>query len=270
MTAAAVPPSRAGRLQAAGLQLALGGRPVLDGVDLELGPGWTALVGPNGAGKSTLLRVLAGLEAPQAGTVWLDGEALPRLAPGLRARRLAWLAQQAELSGELTVAETVALGRLPWLGLHGLPGPADAAAVAQALADTGCSAWAERRLPSLSGGERQRVLLARALATQAPWMLLDEPATHLDPPQQRALLRLLRRLGGDPAAPRGVLTVLHELPLALQADRLLVLAAGRLRAAGPPADPVVQAALLEVFDGALRFEAGPDGRPRVRLAVEDP
>lgn len=257
-------------LRARGLAVELDGRRVLDGVDLDLGPGWTALVGPNGAGKSTLLRALAGLLRPAAGRVELDGQDLRRLPPATRARGLAWLAQQAEPSGELTVRETVELGRLARLGLHGQPGPADQAAVDQALAETGCSGWAARHLTALSGGERQRVMLARVLATGAPWLLLDEPGTHLDAPQQLALARLLRRLGQGPGPARAVLSVVHEPALAVQADRLLVLAGGRLRAAGSPADPAVQAVLAEVFEGALRFEpGGPQGRPRVRLAFED-
>lgn len=255
-----------GRLQVQGLAVTLGERAVLQGVDLALRPGWTALVGPNGAGKSTLLRALAGLQKPAAGQVRCDGEDLLRLPPAERARRIAWLAQQGEAGGELSVRETVALGRIAHLGLGGLPGPADAAAVDDAMALTGCSAAARRRLQELSGGERQRVLLARVLATGAPTLLLDEPTTHLDPSHQLALARLIARLAHDPAQPRCLLTVLHDLPIALQADRLVVLCAGRIRADGPPGDRGVQAALVAAFEGAIRLETGADGRPQVGLA----
>lgn len=261
----AAPPGGA-LLQARGLGLRLGGREVLQGLDLDIGDGWTALVGPNGAGKSTLLRVLAGLLPATRGQVLLDGQAVASLRPQARARRLAWLAQQADVTGELSVRETVALGRIAHLGLAGVPGAADQAAVDAAMALTECGAWAERRLHQLSGGERQRVLLARVLATEAPRLLLDEPTTHLDPPHQVALARLLRRLA-HASPPRAVLSVLHDLPIALQADRLLVLDQGRLAADGPPTDGHVQAALVAVFGGAIRFEPGPDGRPRVALAL---
>lgn len=235
------------------VRVALGGREVLRGVDLALQPGWTAIVGPNGAGKSTLLRVLAGLLAPDAGEVHLDGRELHQWPLDARARHLAWLAQQMDTSGELRVQDVVMLGRLPHLGLMGTPGAADHVAVAQAMAQTECSGWAARRLSALSGGERQRVLLARALAVQAPVLLLDEPTTHLDPPHQVALVRLMMRLGrSDP--PRAVVSVLHDLPLALSADHLVVLAAGQVQAAGQPDDPAVQAALIRVFGGALRIE----------------
>ena len=124
------------------------------------------------------------------------------------------------------------------------------------MADAGCDAWAGRRLGTLSGGERQRVLLARALATEAPLLLLDEPTTHLDPPQQIAVVRLLQRL-----ARRGsvVASVLHDLPLALQADRVVVMAAGRTLAEGAPGDPALHDALIGVFGGAVRIERSGGG-----------
>jgi iron complex transport system ATP-binding protein len=173
------------------------------------------------------------------------------LSASERARELAWLAQQGEVTGELTVRETVALGRIARLGLLGTPGAADAEAVAQAMSLTECTGWARRRLRELSGGERQRVLLARALATEAPLLLLDEPTTHLDAPHQRALVRSLQARARAGAA---VVAVMHDLTLALAADRLLVLAAGRLQADGPAADPAVRRALAEVFGHAVRIE----------------
>jgi iron complex transport system ATP-binding protein len=253
-------------LAATDLGMALGGDTVLHGVSLSLTTGWTALVGPNGAGKSTLLRALAGLLRPQTGTMTLDGRPLAHWPAAERARRLAWLAQGGESSGELSVRETVALGRLPHTGLLGDLGPQDHAAIDDALAATGCSAWAHRPLSALSGGERQRVLIARALATGATTLLLDEPTTHLDPPHQVAIAGLLRRL----AARHSIVTVLHDLNLALRADRLLVLQEGRLLAHGRADDPVLHAALVAAFDGALQLRAL-DGRlvalPRLDDAV---
>jgi iron complex transport system ATP-binding protein len=255
-------------LQAQRLHASLGAQPVLRGLDLQIGPGWTALVGPNGAGKSTLLRVLAGLLPPDQGDVRLQGQDLRRLRAAERAKRLAWLAQQGEVSGELTVRDTVELGRIAHLGLLGTPGAGDLAAVERAMALTECTPWQQRRLHELSGGERQRVLLARVLATEAPLLLLDEPTTHLDAPHQVALARLFRRLAHDRAQPRAVLSVLHDLAVALQADRLLVMAQGRLLADGAPADAAVQSRLIEVFGGAIRIETDPGGKPRVALALE--
>jgi iron complex transport system ATP-binding protein len=255
-------------IQAQNLTVRLGGREILHGVDVSIGPGWTALVGPNGAGKSTLLRALAGLQALDRGQVLLRGQRLHTLRAAERARHLAWMAQQGEVTGELTVRETVELGRIARLGLMGTPGASDAAAVARAMELTECTEWSARRLHELSGGERQRVLLARALATEAPILLLDEPTTHLDAPHQVALARLIARLTRDAEHPRAVLSVLHDLPIALQADRLLVLDQGRIRADGAAHDPVVQTALVAVFQGAIRIETDASGRPRVALALD--
>ena len=242
-------------LSARRLQVRLGDRTVLRDIDLDFGPGWTAIVGPNGAGKSTLLRALAGLQPLEHGEVRLDRAPLADWPAPQRARRLAWLAQQGEAGGDLTVIDVVRLGRLPHLGLFGLARGRDEQVVRQAMQATGCTAWRHRRLAELSGGERQRVLLARALAVQSPVLLLDEPTTHLDPPHQVALVRQMARLAREEN--RTIVAVLHELSLALAADRLVVMAAGQIHAIGQPGDPLVQRTLVEVFGGAIRIEAVP-------------
>jgi len=232
------------------LSVALGGTTVLHGVTMALQPGWTAVVGPNGAGKSTLLRALAGLLPRQGGHIWLQDRPLDDWSDRERAQQIAWLAQQGQAHGDLTVRELVQLGRLPHLGLFGTPGVQDERAVDAAMQATECAAWAQRRLQQLSGGERQRCLLARALAVGAPVLLLDEPTTHLDPPHQVAVVRLLQDL-----ARRGtVASVLHDLPLALQADRVLVMRGGRVVAEGAHDDPALHDALCEVFDQAIDIQ----------------
>jgi len=252
VTAAAAPVAPS-LLQADALLLSLGGRRVVDQVTLALAPGqWTALVGPNGAGKSSLLALLAGLRRPDAGQVLLDGRPLADWPARQRAQRLAWLSQQGEAEGDIASADVVALGRLPHHGLFGAPSADDAAAVQASMAETASTPFAARRLSALSGGERQRVLLARALAVQSAVLLLDEPTTHLDAPHQRALLRSLVQRARAGAA---VLAVMHDLNLALAADRLLVLQQGRLVADGPPADAAVRQRLVAVFEQAFTVEA---------------
>ena len=212
---------------------------------------WAAIVGPNGAGKSSLLTLLAGLRAPDAGRIFLQGHDLATLPARERARGLAWLSQQGEAEGDIAARDVVRLGRLPRHGLFGAPDAADEAAVDRALDETEAAPFAARRLSELSGGERQRVLLARALAVEAPVLLLDEPTTHLDAPHQRTLLRGLaaRARGGGAVA-----AVLHDLTLALAADRVLVMAGGRIQADGAPADAALRAALVQVFDHAFSIE----------------
>jgi iron complex transport system ATP-binding protein len=266
MNASAAVPTAAGShrvLEAGGIQLHYGARPALRGVTCSLGTGWTAIVGPNGAGKSSLLRVLAGLAHPGAGEVLLHGRPLRSFSARERGQRIAWLAQLAEPTGELTVRETVALGRLPHTGVFGASGPRDDEAIDRALEQTECAAWADRPLAELSGGERQRALLARALATEAPVLLLDEPTTHLDPPHQVAVARLARSL----AATHTVVTVLHELTLALAADRVILLDQGQLRAEGESRDPALHAAMVASFQGSIRIDAR-GGRPVVVPALD--
>jgi len=208
-------------LSCASLSVAYGSRVVLEGVSLDLDPGlWTTVVGPNGCGKSTLLRALAGLQPTRSGNVFLQGRRLAAWPRRERARRLAWLSQ-ASAASDLTAAEVVALGRFAHSGWLAHRQAEDDAAMYRAMLATGSLAWAQRRVSTLSGGERQRVHLARVLAVEAAVLLLDEPTTHLDPPHQEDVARLLR----EQARRCGVCVVsaIHDLSLALTADRIVVL-----------------------------------------------
>lgn len=231
-----------------------GRRQVVNEVNLALRAGeWVALVGPNGAGKSTLLQVAAGLLKPTVGQVLLAGRAEADWPSRARACQLAWLAQSPEGDADMLVRDVVELGRLPhrgWLGWAQAPSGGDQAAVDEAMAQADVGALAAQRLARLSGGERQRVHLARALATQAPVLLLDEPLAHLDAPHQRRVAQVMR---GAARAGRALLSAMHELPVALQADRIAVMSAGRLMAVGPASDAAVRAALVEVFDHAIEL-----------------
>ena len=243
-------------LEARALGAALGSgrqrREVLRGLDLRLPAGrWTSIVGPNGAGKSTLLRALAGL-LPHAGAVLLHGRELGTLDRRARARQLAWLGQGEGAADDLTVYDVAMLGRLPHRGWLAPPGPEDRIAVEQALRATQAWDWRERLLGRLSGGERQRVLLARALAVQAGVLLMDEPLANLDPPHQADWLALARALAAEG---RTVVSVLHEISFALQADEMVVMAQGRVVHHGPCADPATHAALARVFDQRLQVRA---------------
>jgi iron complex transport system ATP-binding protein len=203
------------------LSVGYGQRSVLEGVSLDIVAGrWTAVVGPNGCGKSTLLRSLAGLTRPRSGMISLQGRDLLSWPRRERARRLAWLAQSSAAT-DLMAVEVVGLGRFAHSGWLAHRQAADDAAMHRAMLATGSLSLARRRLSTLSGGERQRVHLARVLAVEAPVLLLDEPTTHLDPPHQEDVARLLRQrahCGGV-----CVVSAIHDLSLALTADRLIVL-----------------------------------------------
>ena len=232
-------------IEAAGLSVHLGGREVLKGINLRLAAGrWTCIVGPNGAGKSTLLRALAGL-LPHQGQVRWQGVALTDLPRQERARRLSWLGQMEPVPDDLCVDDVVMLGRLPHQGWLAAPSAQDRRAVETALRAVHAWDWRDRLLGQLSGGERQRVLLARALAVDAPLLLMDEPLSHLDPPHQADWLEQTQCLK---AQGRTVVSVLHEIGMALQADDVVVLQAGRVLHHGPCADPASQRAIEAVFD----------------------
>ena len=246
-------------LQSVQLQAALGTgsekRWVLQGVDLVLPAGrWTSIVGPNGAGKSTLLRALAGV-LPCQGEVLLHGRPIAQLAPRERARALAWLAQSGtgDISADdLTVYDVAMLGRLPHQAWLAPPGPADHAAVERALRQTQAWEWHSRALGELSGGERQRVLLARLLAVEADVLLMDEPLANLDPPHQADWIALVREIV---AQGKTVVSVLHEITLALMADEVVVMQQGQVTHVGPASDPLTHRSLEGVFEQRIAIHA---------------
>ena len=225
-------------------------RCILNRVDTAIFAGqWTAIVGPNGAGKSTLLRALAGLQPLAQGQVQLLGQPLAQWPRKAQARQLAWLGQGEAAPADLSSYDVAMLGRLPHQNWLAAPSAADHAAVAQALQATQAWDWRDRPLGELSGGERQRVLLARALATQAPVLLMDEPLANLDPPHQSDWMATVRRHAAQGGT---VVSVLHELGVALQSDCLIILQAGQLVHHGPSDDAVTHAALEAAFDQRIR------------------
>jgi iron complex transport system ATP-binding protein len=244
------------------LTVTLDRNPVVRGVSCATAPGgWLSLIGPNGAGKSTLIRAVAGL-VPYQGAVLLDGADVRALRPRDRARLMAYVPQEPVLPPDMTVEQYVLLGRTPHLGYLSTPGRHDRAAAAAALDRLDAARFAARRLARLSGGERQRVVLARALATEARVMLLDEPTSMLDVGHQQQVLELIDGLRKDGGLT--VLSTLHDLTAAGQyADELVLLHEGRVAAAGP-ASAVLTASLIEtVYAARVSVAAGPDGRPVV-------
>ncbi len=239
-----------------------GAEEVVRGVDLDLAAGQcVALLGPNGAGKTTLVRLLAGILPLAAGEVRLGERDLRACRRREVARALAFVPQRVHFTFPLTVKEVVEQGRAPHLGPWRPATPADHAAVADALALLGLDRLAGRPVHQLSGGEQQRVLLARALATQARLLLLDEPATALDVRHQLVLVATLRVLLERGV---GVLLVVHDWNLALQvAHRVVVLSDGRVAAAGPPEEVAAPELFRRVFGVEVEILRRPEGPPTV-------
>jgi iron complex transport system ATP-binding protein len=214
--------------------LAVSGR--LEPVSLKLDSGeLVAVVGPNGAGKSTLIHAMAGL-LPAAGVVQWNGQPLSRIPFAERGRLLAWVGQEAHFEFAFPVREVVAQGRYAWGD--------DPSGVAAAMAELDLTYLADRPVTRLSGGERHRVGLARALATQAPIQLWDEPVAQLDVRHALEVMRLARRLSDGGGT---VLVSLHDLRAAYRFDRVLVLDRGRLVGNGKPHEVLTAALLREVF-----------------------
>ncbi|GAB3970722.1 heme ABC transporter ATP-binding protein [Streptomyces sparsus] len=248
--------------QACALGVRLGGRAVLDGVDVDVVAGEVlALVGPNGAGKSTLLAALAGDLRADSGQVLVAGRPAGEWRARDLALRRAVLPQAATLAFPFAVEDVVLMGRAPWAGT-----PAedeDEAAVAEAMAVTETTGFAARPFAALSGGERARVALARVLAQRTPLLFLDEPTAALDLRHQELVLRVCRQRAASGAA---VAVVLHDLQLAAaHADRVAVLHEGRIAAVGPP-DQVLGVDLLSrVYRQPVELVAHP--RTGARLVV---
>ncbi|MFF4532749.1 ABC transporter ATP-binding protein [Streptomyces sp. NPDC001407] len=225
------------------LSVEIAGARLVEDIALRAESGhFVGLVGPNGSGKSTLLRCVYRALRPATGTVRLDGDDLHALTSREGARRLAALPQESASEFDFTVAEIVAMGRLPHQGAAARATAEDGAVCAAALERVGAGHLAARAFPTLSGGEKQRVLIARALAQQPKVLVLDEPTNHLDIAQQLEVLSLVRGAGLT------VLAALHDLNLAAtHCDALYVIAGGRIVASGPP-DTVLTAELLaDVF-----------------------
>jgi iron complex transport system ATP-binding protein len=250
--------------RATGVRVLLGGRPVLDGVDLVVRAGEVhALVGPNGAGKSTLLAAISGDLPLAGGSVQIDGADQSTWTPVELALRRAVLTQRTTLSFPFTVAEVVRMGRAPWAGLP--QADQDDAIVEAALRRADVTRFATRAYPTLSGGEQARAALARVLCQRATALLLDEPTAALDLRHQELVMGIARERAG---AGDAVLVVLHDLGLAgAYADRITLLGAGRVRAAGRPARVLTAGVLSEVY--AHPVEVLPHPRTGLPMVVPD-
>jgi iron complex transport system ATP-binding protein len=234
------------KLEAKGIAITFNGVCLLQGVDLSITSGEMAgLIGPNGSGKTTLLRTLANLRRPDAGAVELDGRDVKDIGERQLAKTIAYLAQGGDVHWPMRVEALVALGRLPHRQPFRRPDPSDDAAIEHALLVADVAGLRHRTMAHLSGGERMRVLLARALAVQAPLLLADEPVAALDLLHQLNTMELLQAAAG---AGTGVVAVLHDLSLAARfCKRLVLIARGGVVAQGEPSQVLTRDNLAQAY-----------------------
>jgi iron complex transport system ATP-binding protein len=273
-------------IEVQGLTVRLDGSLIVDGVDLDVAEGeWVTIIGPNGAGKSTALRAIGGLiafrgsvslggERGSPGSASLGGERgssgsaslgreggavrVEKMSRRERARTVAGVAQSPVVPPGMRVLDYVLLGRTPYIPPLGRESASDLSAVDEVLTALDLTAFAGRRLETLSGGERQRVFLARALAQGARILLLDEPTSALDIGHQQEVLELVDRLRGE----RGltVLATMHDLSTAGEyADRMVLLDAGRVAAAGTPREVLTEDLLATYYRVRVKVIDGERG-----------
>jgi len=218
---------------------------------------WLGLIGPNGAGKSSLLRAVVGL-VESRGDVLVDGSPLSLRTRRRRAELIAYVPQLPVIPDDMTGFEYVLLGRSPYVGYFGSESRHDKAMAANVLERLELTQFAARRLGQLSGGERQRLVIARALAQEAPILLLDEPTSSLDIGHQQQALELVARLRREHGLT--VVSAMHDLTLAGQySDRLVLLHEGQCVASGPAADVLQAETLAEFYGVRVTVHHEPDG-----------
>jgi len=253
-------------LEARNLSVAYDHRIAVADLTLSLNAGEiTAIIGPNGAGKSTLLRALNGQIPKSSGAITVDGQPLERLNRRTISRHIAVVAQEAELRFPVTVVEFVLGGRFAW-ATHagwGWETERDLEVANTVLKETELTELSVRLMNELSGGERQRALMARALATEAPILLLDEPTANLDLSHQATLLTLVRKRCDEHQS--AALVVTHDINLAAQfANNITLMKQGRAVHSGTPEEVLKPELLLEVFEVRVLVDAHPiTGGPRV-------
>lgn len=248
-------------LSAKDLHAALGGKPVLKGLSFDIAAGeFVGLIGPNGAGKSTLLRTVLGF-VPYQGNVAIAGHDAAAMSAKKRARHAAYLPQERDIAWPVSVETVVALGRLTHRPAFAAPDRTDRQIVERAMRRMEIHGFRDRPATELSGGEKARVLIARALAQNAPLLLADEPAAGLDPSHQITLMKTFSALAGEGHA---VVASMHDLGLAARwCSRLILIDKGVIVADGPPRAVLTADRLRSVYDiDAYLGEAA--GRPIVQ------
>jgi iron complex transport system ATP-binding protein len=256
-------------LEAKNVSVNYGKRHAVVDVSLRVSPGdMTAIIGANGAGKSSLLRALNGAVEPSTGEILLDGKLLNFLTRRAIGRRIAVVTQEAMLAFPVSVLEYVLGGRYAWSGSGAWESERDLEIAFQVLRQTELENFSARLMNELSGGERQRAVLARALATEAKILLLDEPTANLDLAHQASMLQLVRAHCDERATAAVIVT--HDINLAAEfANHVVLLKGGHVIAAGKPREVLTAELLTEVLEIKVLVDAHPlSGAPRITPAHE--
>jgi iron complex transport system ATP-binding protein len=240
------------------LRVDYGKRTAVQPFDEVVGSGeWLGLIGPNGAGKSSLLQAAVGI-VRSSGQVSVDGSSLGIRSRSRRAALVAYVPQDPLIPADMTGFEYVLLGRAPYIGYFGSESKRDRSMTADVLERLELGELATRRLGQLSGGERQRLVIARALATEAPILLLDEPTSALDIGHQQQALELVSRLRRENGLT--VISAMHDLTLAgMYSDRLVLMHEGFVVARGEPTDVLRPETLAEFYGVRVTVHHEPDG-----------
>jgi iron complex transport system ATP-binding protein len=258
-------------LEAKNVNINYGKRHAVVDVSLSVTPGnITAIVGANGAGKSSLLRALNGAIEPSSGEILLDGKPLTSFTRRAIGRRIAVVTQEALLAFPVSVLEYVLGGRYAWSGSGnwGWESKRDLEIAFEVLRQAELENFSARLMNELSGGERQRAVLARALATKAGILLLDEPTANLDLAHQASMLQLVRAHCDERSTAAVIVT--HDINLAAEfANQVVLLKGGYLIAAGKPREVLTEELLSEVLEIKVLVDAHPlSGAPRITPAHE--
>jgi iron complex transport system ATP-binding protein len=248
------------------LHYAYGKMPVLQEITFSVAMGdFFVIIGPNGSGKTTLMKIISGIEKPKKGRLRILGRSIAGYGRKALARRIAFVPQTVPVDFPFTVMEIVLMGRAPYKGILGLERKEDIEKARQAIAFTGMTDLADRKLHELSGGERQRVFIARAICQEPKVMLLDEPTASLDLSHQVRIMDLMERLKEEKTIT--VVMVSHDLNLAaMYGSRLLLLDKGCVAKLGTPAEVLTYQTLEKSYGCTLLVDENPLGKfPRVTL-----
>lgn len=244
------------------LDFSYGSTPCLKGISANIEPGFFyGLIGPNGSGKSTLLDILSAYVQPSSGSIKLDGENLSACKPAQLARLLTVVPQSFSFNFDFTVFETVMMGRHPHIPRFSTPRHDDFRRVDQALKLLDIEKLGQRSIRQLSGGEKQRVMIARALAQDTDYILLDEVTANLDINHAITIMQTMKNLVG-----RGktVIAALHDLNMALAySDRVMVMNNGKLERFGPAAEIINQAMVGDIYQVPAEIIRAADGNPHL-------